>query len=141
MLIKVHSAPINPSDILFMKGYYKGIKLDYPYTPGWEGSGTVVEAGPGMMSKMLIGKRVAFMKAGEKPPTYKLGGSMAEYCVTDVKQCIPLSEEMSFEEGSSHFVNPLTAIGMVERLKQLKAKSVIITAAASQIARMVIKLC
>jgi hypothetical protein len=30
---------------------------------------------------------------------------------------IPLSEEMSFEEGSSHFVNPLTAIGMVERVK------------------------
>ena len=39
------------------------------------------------------------MKAGEKPPTYKLGGSMAEYCVTDVKQCIPLSEEMTFEEA------------------------------------------
>ena len=49
VLIKVHSAPINPSDILFMKGKYTGIKLKYPYTPGWEGSGTVMEAGPGML--------------------------------------------------------------------------------------------
>ena len=43
--IKVHSAVINPSDILFMRGKYTGIKLDYPYTPGWEGSGTIVAVG------------------------------------------------------------------------------------------------
>lgn len=35
---------MNPSDILFMKGKYN-IKLNYPYTPGWEGSGTVVKTG------------------------------------------------------------------------------------------------
>ena len=41
VLIKVESATLNPSDILFMRGLYN-IKLNYPYTPGWEGSGTVV---------------------------------------------------------------------------------------------------
>merc|ERR1712060_272975 len=55
--------------------------------------------------------------------------------------CIPLGDDLSFEEGCSHFVNPLTAIGMVDRLKVLKVKTVIITAAASQLARMVIKIC
>ena len=38
------------------------------------------------------------------------------------------------------FINPLTAIGMVERCKELGARSVIVTAAASQIGRMLIYL-
>ena len=103
--------------------------------------GTVVKVGAGMLASYLEGKRVAFMKAPELPPAYKLGGSMAEYIVTDVKCCIPLGDDLTLEEGSSHFVNPLTALGMTDRLKELKVKAVIITAAASQLCRMIIKLC
>ena len=80
---------------------------------------------------MLVGKRVAFMKANEQGRTPKFGGSMAEYCVTDVKCLLPIGDDLSFEEACSHFVNPLTALGMVDRLKELKVKTVIITAAAS----------
>jgi len=61
VLIKVDSAALNPSDILFMKGLYN-IKLKYPYTPGWEGSGTVVEVGPGLLTSYFKDKRVAFNK-------------------------------------------------------------------------------
>ena len=64
VLIKVDSAVLNPSDILFMKGLYN-IKLKYPYTPGWEGSGTVVEVGPGLMTSYFKDKRVAFNKQFE----------------------------------------------------------------------------
>ena len=46
LLIKVESCALNPSDILFMRGKYKG-KINFPYTPGWEGSGTVVAVGQG----------------------------------------------------------------------------------------------
>jgi len=60
-LIKVDSAALNPSDILFMKGLYN-IKLKYPFTPGWEGSGTVVEVGPGLLTDYFKHKRVAFNK-------------------------------------------------------------------------------
>ena len=41
VLVKVEAATLNPSDILFMRGLYN-IKLNYPYTPGWEGAGTVI---------------------------------------------------------------------------------------------------
>jgi NADPH:quinone reductase-like Zn-dependent oxidoreductase len=61
-LIKVDSAALNPSDILFMRGLYTGIKLNYPYTPGWEGSGTVVETGAGLLTSYFKDKRVAFNK-------------------------------------------------------------------------------
>lgn len=61
LLIKVHSSVLNPSDILFMRGKYN-VKLKYPYTPGWEGSGTVIKSGPGMLAQWFVGKRVAFNK-------------------------------------------------------------------------------
>ena len=50
VLVKVESATLNPSDILFMRGKYN-VKLNYPYTPGWEGSGVVVAAGEGDLGK------------------------------------------------------------------------------------------
>lgn len=112
-----------------MKGMYN-IKLKYPYTPGWEGSGTVIKAGTGVYSKWLVGKRVAFMKAAELGE-YKLGGSYAEYCVTDVKNCIPLSDEFTFDEAASFYVNPLTAVCLIERIKALKSRCIILTAACS----------
>jgi NADPH2:quinone reductase len=137
LLIKVEACALNPSDILFMRGKYN-IKLKYPYTPGWEGSGTVVSAGGGgILSKYFVGKRVAFMKQGELG-AYKIGGAMAEYIVTDSRSIIPIADEFSFEQSASFFVNPLTAVCMVERCKELGAKSVIVTAAASQIGRMLV---
>ena len=139
VLIKVDSCVVNPSDILFMRGLYN-IKHAYPYTPGWEGSGTVVEVGSGLLSGLFKGKRVAFNKQFETG-TYKIGGSMADYCLTDVKSCIPLNDDISLEQGAALFVNPLTALGMVDRLIEKRCKAVIVTAAASQIGRMIIKLC
>jgi NADPH2:quinone reductase len=63
--------------------------------------------------------------------TYNIGGAFAEYCVTDVAHCIPISDSFTFEEAASFIVNPITAVCMVERIKKLKSKAVIITAAAS----------
>ena len=114
VLIKVHSAALNPSDILFMKGRYK-VKMEFPYTPGWEGSGTVVAVGPGLATSWLLNKRVAFMKKFEMAD-YKRGGAFAEYCVTDFKSCISLADDISIEQAAAFYVNPLTAVGMVERL-------------------------
>jgi len=139
VLVKVEAATLNPSDILFMRGLYN-VKLNYPYTPGWEGSGTVVQSGGGSLADGLVGKRVAFFKAQEMG-TYMLGGAFADYCVTDASMAFPFSDDLSFEDTASFIVNPLTAVCMVDRLKQLKSKCVIITAAASQIGRMLIKLC
>lgn len=104
------------------------MKPPLPYTPGWEGSGTVVKAGAGIYSEWLSGRRVAFTKHFNK---VHYGGAFAEYVVTEVKAVIPLSDDFSFEQGASFVVNPLTAVLMVERCKQLKAKTIIVTAAAS----------
>ena len=66
---------------------------------------------------------------------------MAEYICTDLKSMITLSDDSDIEVASSSFVNPLSALGMIDRLKELGSKATIITAAASQLGRMLIKLC
>lgn len=119
VLIKVDSCALNPSDIYFLKGMYK-VKLNYPYTPGWEGAGTVVAVGSGLASSWLIGKRVSFMKQFEVGE-YHIGGSFADYCLTNFQHVMPLSDDTTLEEGASNYVNPLTALGMVKRCKELKA--------------------
>ena len=81
----------------------------------------------------LVGKRVAFMKQGELPPTYKIGGAMADYCITSIGSIIPIPDDpaLTFEKASSFFVNPLTAVCMVERVAELGSSACIVTAAAS----------
>ena len=91
----MHSAALNPSDILFMRGKYN-VKVNYPYTPGWEGSGTVISSGPGMFAEWLVGKRVAFNKQFEVA-SFVWGGAMAEYIVTDIRGVIPIADDVSFE--------------------------------------------
>lgn len=112
-----------------MRGLYN-IKLTYPFTPGWEGSGTVVSVGSGILASYFKDKRVCFNKQFELG-TYKFGGAFAEYCVTDVRSVIPLNDNLSLEQGAALFVNPLTALALVDRLVELRVKSVLITAAAA----------
>jgi NADPH:quinone reductase len=137
VLVKVDCAVINPSDVLFITGK-TGAKVDYPFTPGWEGAGTIEAVGAKLEGLGLEGKRVGFSR--QTDPTYKIGGAMAEYCVTDMKSIIPLRDETTHEQGVALFVNPLTALSMIHRVKELGSKCVIITAAASQLGRMLITL-
>ena len=58
VLVKVMAAPINPSDLAFLKGFYSSEKPS-PSTPGFEGSGIVVENGGGIIGWSLVNKRVA----------------------------------------------------------------------------------
>ena len=139
VLIKVDSAALNPSDVLFMQGASGRVPSEN-YTPGWEGSGVVEEVGSGLATQWLQGKRVAFMKATEPAGQYNIGGAFAEYAITNVKQVIPLDDSASLESGATYFVNPLTAVGMVKRAKELGATALILTAGASQLGRMIVRI-
>ena len=73
--------------------------------------------------------------------TFKWGGAMAEYAVTDIRGVMPIADDVDFEQAASSFVNPFTALGLVDRLKELGSRATIITAAASALGRMLIRLC
>lgn len=85
--IKVECCAINPSDILFMRGKYNA-PIKYPYTPGWEGSGTIVEVGS-KVPKSMIGMKVGFNKEPELKD-WKVGGAMADYALTTMESVIPM---------------------------------------------------
>lgn len=117
VLIKVDCCPINPSDLYCMKGMYDDfdlMKFHYPTSPGWEGSGTVVESGGGFFGWYRAGSRVAFVRKveGNDFPT---GGTYQQYCISDSMQVNPLPDNIPSDIGSMSFVNPLTALGLLDR--------------------------
>lgn len=134
VLVKVAFAPINPSDLATLTGYY-GFKNPTPIVPGGEGSGEVVAAGPGVMGRYFLGKRVACTGWG-------LGGGVwSEYVVKSVKGgVLPLNKLVSLEQGAMSFMNPLTASAFVDISKKGGQKTIVLTAAASSLGRMVNRL-
>ena len=146
VLIKVEAAPINQSERSCMHGEYAEImNLGYPFIVGWEGAGTVIESGGGIQAWFLQGKRVAFTRCDEDTDAgvgceLKIGGTYAQYAITNAYQCVPIDDDMTIDEAATFFVNPLSSIGMVEEITNLKATSVVLTAAHSQLCQMMIRL-
>jgi NADPH2:quinone reductase len=135
VLIRVAASPINPSDLMFIRGLY-GFKKSVPAIPGFEGSGTVVEAGSGTMPRFLKGRRVACSAADPNIA----GGMWAEYLVTSAQLCVPLSKQVDMEQGATMLVNPLTAWALMEEARVGRHRAVVQTAAASALGRMVVRL-
>ena len=152
VLIKVEASPINPSDlglllgpadVSTMESNGEVVTMDVPQSllrsvgarigqslpVGNEGSGTVVEAGKD--AEHLIGKMVGLA-----------GGSMySEYRCVKANACLEMNEGTAAADAASCFVNPLTALGMVETMRMENHTALVHTAAASNLGQMLIKIC
>ena len=111
VLVKIDSAPINPSDWAFLRGLYASPKK-LPIVAGFEGSGIVMATGNDFFSRRLLGKKVACFA----PPTGN--GTWAEYTLTQAATAIPLKKNLSLEQGSMLLVNPLSVIAMISIAKK-----------------------
>jgi hypothetical protein len=79
----------------------------------------------------LLGKRV----------TVLAGGMYAQYRLAAAEDCLVLPDDVSSAEGASAFVNPLTALAMVETMRLEGHSGLIHTAAASNLGQMLVKIC
>ena len=71
-----------------------------------------------------------------------LGGAMyAQYRLAKAADCLPMPDGVTPAEGASAFVNPLTALGMVETMRMEGHKGLVHTAAASNLGQMLVKIC
>src|SRR6185295_8263508 len=104
VLVKIAAGPCNPSDLLLLQGKYGTLKT-LPTVPGWEGAGTVVASGGGLLGRWLMGKRVACAVRSDRD------GTWAEYVVVNADNCIALKAELPIEQAASLIINPLTAAG------------------------------
>jgi NADPH2:quinone reductase len=158
VLVRIEAAPINPSDLglLFAAAdmsaakvsgtaarpivtapiaaaALKGIapRLDVPMPVGNEGAGVVVAAGASAAAQALMGRTVAL-----------LGGAMySQYRAIAAGQCLLLPEGSTPADGASSFVNPLTALGMVETMRREGHTALVHTAAASNLGQMLQRIC
>jgi len=129
VLVKVVAAPMNPSD------YMEWRKEGEVANLGKEGCGIVVKSGGGMMANRLVGKKVGI--AG-----MKVGGSYQQYvCVSAMEGAYEIPDEVELADACSFFVNPFTAAGIIDTVREDGGTGFVHTAAASQLGQMLVKLC
>jgi len=133
VLVKMDSSPINPSDLALLAGGY--LERNYPFTPGLEGSGTVVRSGGGILARLRKGKKVACS------PNSGADGSWAEYMVTSAMHCAPLPRDISLEQGSMMLVNPMTVMAFILMAREGSHQAMVNNAAASSLGKMLIRMC
>ncbi len=133
VLVRMAASPVNPADLMFMKGRY-GVRKSLPVVPGWEGSGTVVATGGGLAARFFLGRRVACAAMDDGD------GAWAEYMVTLPFRCMPLRKQVTDEQGATMLVNPLSAWGLMDVARRQGHRAVTQTAAASALGRMLLRL-
>lgn len=130
--IRLLMAPVNPSDLLFIRGDY-AVSPRLPATPGFEGVGVVEQSGGGFLGRLLVGKRVAVL--GSKT------GTWATHAIAPARQVVPVGRGLPDEQAAMFFINPATAWLLTSHLLGLRRGDVLVqTAAASTVGRMVIRL-
>ncbi|WP_338524569.1 zinc-binding dehydrogenase [Pseudomonas batumici] len=158
VLIRVEASPINPSDLGLLIGpadlstlkvsgtaerpvvtatvpeaALRAVagRLDRSMPVGIEGAGLVVAAGSSPAAQALLNRRVAAM--GE--------AMYAQYCCVPAQQCMALPDDVSAVDGASAFINPITALGMVETMRSEGHGALVHTAAASNLGQMLNRIC
>jgi NADPH:quinone reductase len=158
VVVRVEAAPINPSDLGMLFAGADLSRVTAAGTParpvvtvplpagaaraaaaragqslpaGNEGAGTVVAAGSSDAARALLGKVVAVA-----------GGAMyAQYRCVAAAACLELPAGARAADGAAAFVNPLTALGMVETMRMEGHAALVHTAAASNLGQMLNRLC
>lgn len=158
LLVRVEAAPINPSDLGLLFGPVdprtlvagadeqgptltaavpRGLlpslagRLGQSLAVGNEGAGVVIDAGSSPEAQALRGRTVALLG----------GGMYAELRVARARDVLVLPEGTAPREAASCFVNPLTALAMLETLRLEGHSALVHTAAASNLGQMLVKLC
>ncbi|MEH6567851.1 MAG: zinc-binding dehydrogenase [Halioglobus sp.] len=158
IVVRMEAAPLNPSDLALLFGpadmstaKVSGtserpvISADIPQNlmkmvtarigqslpVGNEGSGVVVAAGSSDAAQAMLGNMVGLV-----------GGDMyCQYRCVNVFQALALEEGTTAAQGASCFVNPLTALAMVETMRAEGHKALVHTAAASNLGQMLNRIC
>ncbi|MBS1766156.1 MAG: zinc-dependent alcohol dehydrogenase family protein [Acidobacteria bacterium] len=127
--LKMRARPINPSDLLQVRGVY-GRSPALPATAGLEGLGTVDALGEGV-GGWAIGQRVVPMGAQ---------GTWADALISPASNLIAVPDTLPDDQACQAVVNPLTAWLMVEELGLGPGQWLIQSAAASAVGRCLIHL-
>lgn len=158
VLIRVEAVPINPSDVGRLLSSVKldslqsvensllpalqgkllrsvlpnlVARLDKALPAGNEGAGVVVAAGDSPEAQALLGRTVAISS----------GKMYQQYCIARAAECLVFEENTRPADVASSFVNPMTALGMVETMRAENHTAIVHTVGASNLGQMLNRLC
>ncbi len=158
VIVRVEATPINPSDLglLLAGGDVSSAKVSgrgsqtvvtAPIAPavmralsarigksmpiGLEGAGVVTNAGRSPEAQALLGKTVLIF----------VGGMYGQLRNARAADCLVLPAGIKPEDAASAFVNPLTALGLLETARREGHKGLVHTAAASNLGQILNRLC
>ncbi|MER2172605.1 MAG: zinc-dependent alcohol dehydrogenase family protein, partial [Psychrobacillus psychrodurans] len=115
VLVRMLTRPINPSDLIPIRGAYSH-RITLPNIPGYEGVGIVEEVGP-LVSRHLIGKRVLPLR-GE--------GTWQEFVKTSSEFAVPIPDSIDNFTASQMYINPITAWVVCTEVLKLKPYDVLL---------------
>jgi len=115
VLVRMLARPINPSDLIPMRGSYSH-RISLPNIPGYEGVGIVKDVGASV-SKNLIGQRVLPLR-GES--------TWQEYVKTSAELAVSIPNYMDDFTASQMYINPVTAWVVCTEVLQLKSSDVLL---------------
>lgn len=132
--IAVERAAINPSDLIPVTGAYSN-RTVLPFVPGFEGVGTVSR----------VGADVAGLKPGDRVLPLGASGLWQTYLQRPAEWCFAVPADLSTEQASTAYVNPMTTLRLIAALKEhfggtsgLVGRRIGVTAAGSAIGRMLL---
>jgi len=105
--VRILASPINPSDLLFVRGLEQGTQPQFPSPVGFEGVGMVDALGP-QVQRPIPGQRVAVFN--EK------GGNWADYAVVPAQDPLAVPDDLPDEQVACFTINPATAILMLRHV-------------------------
>ncbi|RRH72998.1 MDR/zinc-dependent alcohol dehydrogenase-like family protein [Falsigemmobacter faecalis] len=152
VVLRMEAAPVNPTDLnLLLAGGDPALarqdaeaieialpaplaqlnhrRLNLSVAPGLEGAGVVIAAGP--QSEALIGQTAAVFG----------GAAFGQHRLARPRDCIFFGAGFPASEAASSFVNPMTALCMIDTMRRDGHRAIVHTAAASSLGRMLERLC
>jgi len=130
--VRILATPVNPSDLLYVRGLYSGVQARFPAPVGFEGVGIVDAVGPGIQD-LARGQRVSVVN-GE-------GGNWADYALVPARDLIPVAADVPDEQVASFVINPASAILMLRHVLAVpRGEWLLQSAAGSEVGRMIIRL-
>ena len=138
LLVKIKCATIHPADLALVNGQYGICPTKFPFIPGMEGSGEIVQVGKSI-DKNLIGKKTAlFVKLDEDGG---LRGLWAEFRYCLLEDLFIVDFDIEYEKLCFAIGNPFTAYAFLDTLRQHNVKTVVQNGASGNCGKIFCKLC
>ena len=136
--VRVHAAPVNPSDVAVRATGYAGrmAGLPKPYIPGWDAAGIIDEVGSGLDGRLAVGDRVLALTNAMS--AHK--GAYQQQLVVPAAQVVRAPRNLDFPAASGLLMNALTARLGLDAMALKRGRTLAVTGSAGALGGFVIQL-